>query len=211
MKPKNPIWMIVVFFSLVSISCAFPQAAKPTPTPTLAVAIGIKGIGGSGGSGGNAGGAGSGGSGSGGGGSGGNNAASTPVPTPLPTPGNPSGPYTVKQTESLGGETIAGIVCDVTKPFIVNVSSPKVPFTFYFVPESSNKGGVTYAYNIPSAGESHDATGSYTISLPGVDGTLVLNMTVSDHVVFKGFDGKIPVSYIFNLVPENIPNCQNNP
>lgn len=112
-----------------------------------------------------------------------------------------TGPFTVKQTESLGGETISGSVCDVTKPFSVLATAKAVTWTFQFVPNSATTGAVTYAYTIPSAGESHDAKGTYTLSLPAPDGTLVLSMTVRDHVTFNGFDGMIPVRYKFSLVP----------
>ena len=58
---------------------------------------------------------------------------------------------------------------------------------------------MTYAYSIPSAGESHSATGTYSLSGPDQDGTLHLAMSVSDHVIFKGFDGNIPNRYAFDL------------
>jgi hypothetical protein len=215
MKTKNPIWMIFLIIMLVSIACSFPTASTATPTPTLTAKPVIGIIGGSGGVGGNAGssgGSGSAGSGSGSSGnSGGNNAAATPIPSPIPTPSNTTAPYTVEQIESLGGESISGLICDVRKPFIVNASSPKVSFTFSFLPTSAEKGTLTYAYNIPSAGESHDAKGTYSISPPGLDGKLLLSMRVNDHVVFKGFDGIIPLRYKFNLVPAQILSCPNNP
>jgi hypothetical protein len=64
---------------------------------------------------------------------------------------------------------------------------------------------LTYAYSIPRAGESHDAHGTYTLSLAAPDGTLLLSMAVRDHVVFKGFDGTIPLNYSFDLVPADAP------
>ena len=211
MKTKNPIWLIISIFMLVSIACASSASSTPTPTSvftSLPVIVGGgvnagSGVGGSGGSG------------SGSGSGGGNIVISTPVPTspptPLPSPDIQSVQYAVQQVESLGHETIAGTVCDVTKPFVVNATAPKVSWTFNFVPKAANNGSLTYAYVISSAGESHDASGSYIISQPGVDGVLTLSMTGSDHVVFKGFDGNIPFRYKFNLVPTQIPNCPVNP
>jgi hypothetical protein len=129
----------------------------------------------------------------------------TQTPTPIHTPGA-GGPYAVEQTHSLGGEKISGIVCDLVKPFLVNSTTPKVTFNFVFVPAGVNRGKVTYAYTIPSAGESHDAAGTYTIQPLAGTVKLVLSLTMTDHVVFKGFDGNFPIQYSFNLVPgSNIP------
>jgi hypothetical protein len=107
----------------------------------------------------------------------------------------------------LGGEVISGVVCSLKLPFSVNSVTPRVSFVFVFVPVDAGHGRVTYAYSIPSAGESHDATGNYTISPAGADGTLLLSLAVSDHVVFKGFDGNLPVQYKFNLVPSTTMTC----
>jgi len=117
-----------------------------------------------------------------------------------------TGPFTVKQTESLGGETLSGSVCDVTKPFAVLAATKRVAWTFKFTPNSATSGAVGYTYSIPSAGESHNATGTYRLSQPAPDGTLVLSLAVSDRVVFKGFDGPIPLRYKFSLVPS--VSCQ---
>ncbi len=127
-------------------------------------------------------------------------ATDTPTDTPAPTT-VPQGPYLVKQTETLGGETLSGAVCSLTEPFIVTSTTPKVTFTFVFTPQAADHGTLTYAYSIPSAGETHDAHGTYTIQPAGADGTLTLSLSVSDHVTFKGFDGNIPLKYQFNLVP----------
>jgi hypothetical protein len=121
--------------------------------------------------------------------------------------GSAAGPYMVKPIESLGGETISGNVCNLTAPFSVNSATPKVAFVFVFAPQDATHGTVTYAYSIPSAGEAHDAAGTYTLSSAGADGTLLLSMSVSDHVTFKGFDGKIPNRYQFDLVPAPGVNC----
>src|SRR5512142_2866752 len=111
-----------------------------------------------------------------------------PTPTPTPTATSTSlppsaGPYVVKQIETLGGEVISGVVCSLTQPFSVNSVTPKVSCVFVFVPLYAQHGKVTYKYTIPSAGESHDAAGSYTTSHSSKDGTLLVSLTVSDHVV----------------------------
>jgi len=130
-------------------------------------------------------------------------ATTEPSTTVAPAPAY-NGPYEVKQIETLGDESISGTVCDVRQPFQVGAVTPKAAWAFAFVPSSaqdSTKGGVSYAYNIPSAGESHSATGTYTLSEAGPDGIRHVSLRVSDHVVFHGFDGPIPVRYRFDLVP----------
>ena len=117
------------------------------------------------------------------------------------------GPYVVKQIETLGGEAISGTVCSVTKPFGVLSVTPHATFTFVFAPLDGQHGNVSYAYSIPKAGESHDASGTYSLSRVATDGTLQLSLTVSDHVVFKGFDGNIPNHYKFNLVQSGDAPC----
>jgi hypothetical protein len=127
---------------------------------------------------------------------------------PVPTdPLIPTGPYAVKQTVTLGGETLSGFVCKITTPFAVFVATPRVSFVFNFSPNLAARGTFTYAYSIPSAGESHNASGTYKIGLPAPDGTLVLSMTGSDHVKFTGFEGNFPVNYQFSLVPSNDGPC----
>ena len=103
----------------------------------------------------------------------------------------------------MGGEVISGSVCSLTQPFNVNSVTPKVSFVFAFAPLDAQHGGVTYKYSIPSAGETHDAKGTYKIRPSRPDGTLLLSLAVSDHVVFHGFDGNIPLRYKFELVPSN--------
>lgn len=134
--------------------------------------------------------------------------SSTPAsPTPTPSPEGPSAhAYVVKQTETVGNERISGSVCNIAKPFMVTSVTPKVTFVFVFVPREVLKGSVSYAYSIPSAGESHAATGTYTIS-EGTSGILTLSLAVSDHVKFHGFDGNIPVRYKFDLVPTETARC----
>ncbi len=130
----------------------------------------------------------------------------TTAPTSNPTP-RPQGPYVVKQIRSAGGETISGEVCSITDAFDVTFKAPAVTFITRFVPQNDSSGNLSYAYSLPKAGETHDATGTYTLSLASADGTLLLSMKVSDHVVFKGFDGIMPVNYEFNLVPSMNTSC----
>ena len=176
-----------------------------SPTPGQSVGGGAS----SGGSSGNSsGGSGSGsGGGSGGGSSGGNGSGSSDA-TATPTPPSPSGgPYVVKQIQTLGGEVLSGYACKVTQPFNVTAAAPRATFVFNFAPLDGQHGNVTYQYSISSAGEMHDAAGTYTLSPLGKDGTLQLSLAVSDHVVFKGFDGNIPNHYKFNLVPVDKSPC----
>jgi hypothetical protein len=128
-------------------------------------------------------------------------------PTPTPSPEGPTAhSYVVKQTQTLGNEKISGSVCNIAKPFTVTSVTPKVTFVFVFAPREVLKGSVSYAYSIPSAGESHAATGTYTIS-EGASGVLTLSLTVKDHVKFQGFDGNIPLRYKFDLVPTGAAGC----
>ncbi|HWQ03848.1 MAG TPA: hypothetical protein VN452_00680 [Longilinea sp.] len=210
---RTGILMGVIAILAVTMACtlpsATPEAGRPTETSTAIGQVMPPAAGGGSGTGSGAGGsAGGSGSGNSGGESGSANRGSSEV-TPEPTQlGDISGgPYTVQQIETLGGEAISGTVCSTTKPFSILSVTPKVTFTFNFVPQDAQHGKVTYTYSISSAGESHDAVGTYTLT--GVDnaGTLQLSLTVSDHVVFKGFDGKIPNRYKFNLVPSGDPPC----
>ena len=150
------------------------------------------------------------GAGGGSGGGGGVSGATPPPPgeTPEPTkiPDSFGAPYAVKQIESLGGESISGFVCSTShrsrsRPTHRRSRGPSGSFRKRQRQESE------YAYSIPSAGESHQAKGTYTISPPEHDGTLHVSLQVSDHVVFKGFDGNIPVRYKFDLVPAAEPGC----
>ena len=138
-------------------------------------------------------------------------AASAESPTPTPIP-RTQGPFVVKQIASLGGESISGEVCDLAVTFTVGVDAPSTTFVFKFVPQAADHGQVYYAYVIAGAGESHDAKGNYTIGEPSADGTLLLSMTVSDHVTFKGFSGTFNNEYKFNLVPSSTnTSCPNSP
>lgn len=113
----------------------------------------------------------------------------------------------IRQVETLGGEQVSGFVCLTTAPFVAHMVTPKVTFDIAFVPRSPSAGSWSYAYSIPSAGESHDASGTYTIAAPDQTGTRRLAFTGSDHVVFKGFDGNFPQRYKFDLVPGPVPIC----
>ena len=214
MKKQPFVWRVITLslILITMLSCALTPTVTPTPTPgqTPSLTPNASGGGTNGGTGGNSSGGGNGGgNGSGGnGGSGGtNNTAETLAPTPGLTPDVATGPYVVKQIETLGHESISGVVCKVTQPFGVNASAPEVSWVFGFAPLGSDHGNWTYAYSIPKAGESHDAKGAYTLAQASSDGTLRLTMTGSDHVVFKGFDGSIPVRYKFDLVPSPNTTC----
>jgi hypothetical protein len=177
-------------------------AATVTPAPGL-TAGGSAGGAGSG----NGGGGGSGSNGGNNGGRAGTDGSTDVTATPTQLPDIYYGPYQVKQIETLGGESISGFVCNLTQPFTVLSTTPKVAFTFVFVPQDAQRGKVTYTYSIPKAGESHNAAGTYTLALLDKAGTQQLSLTVSDHVVFKGFDGNIPLRYKFNLVPSTNVSC----
>ncbi len=212
---RRGILISIIAIMAVTMACALPLAApetgRPTETPTATGQAVLPSTGGGSGTGNSAGGS-AGGSNSSGGNSGSgtgsaNQGGSAASPEPTQLVDFSGGPYTVKQIETLGGETISGTVCSTSKPFSVLSVTPHVTFTFNFVPLDAQHGSVTYAYSIQSAGESHNAAGTYTLA--GVDkaGTLQLSLTVSDHVVFKGFDGNIPNHYKFNLVPSGGPPC----
>ena len=187
---------------MVLNACGSSNTATTTTTTTDAVASSASG-------------AGSGGQGAGGAGSAPSSlppVTTAPPTTPPPTTEPPTtvpsptyyGSYSVKQIVSLGGETISGSVCDVRQPFQVGAVAPRAAWSFMFVPDGAqdgHTGALSYAYEIPSAGESHVATGTYTLSDSDPDGIRHVALKVSDHVVFKGFDGNIPVSYNFDLVP----------
>jgi hypothetical protein len=208
-RPRPQI--IIAFFAIlvVTMACALPPASKATATTTGGLFGGSgKPIGGAGGSGSGGGGGGGGGagSGSGGGGFGGSNGGSTDS-SPTELPDINTWPYVVQQIETLGGESISGVVCNTSRSFSVLSATPHVTFSINFAPLNLQQGNVSYAYSIPSAGESHNASGTYKISALDKSGTLQLSMTVSDHVVFKGFDGNIPNRYKFNLVPTENVSC----
>ncbi|HYK96863.1 MAG TPA: hypothetical protein VEU77_00575 [Candidatus Acidoferrales bacterium] len=175
--------------------------------PGLLAQFGGAVVAGTGAGGGPSGGGGGGGGGSGGAGGGGGGTVPAATASPPPTPeGVALGPYVVKQTHSLGGETISGQVCNLTRPFLVAAQTPKVAWNFAFVPADAARGAFTYAYSITSAGETHSASGTYTITSGG-EGTLVLTMTGTDAVAFTGFSGKFPIVYSFNLVPTPVVGC----
>jgi hypothetical protein len=223
-------WVIFPIVGLIAVTmaCALPGAiaqtskttATPTPnlsillpslagtsTPTVLLPAGASNgvIGSSSGSNGSTGGN-SAGTGGNSGGTGGNSSSSIENP-PTQLPDINTRPYLVQQVETLGGEAISGVVCSLSQPFSVLSVTPHVTFSFYFVPKNTQNGTVSYAYTIKSAGESHNANGTYSLNQIQNDGTLQLSMTVSDHVTFKGFDGNIPNHYKFNLVPSGNTSC----
>ena len=182
-------------------SCTPPAATQPTGTPGVS---------------------GSGAGGNGSGGAGGSNDNSIPVaptaiptleatPTLQPTPTInptvvPTGPYLVRQTMTLADEVLGtpdGGVCTNTL-FRIPAVTQGVSILFVFDPHGLYPGiqGNTfgYRYEISDTGETHAAEGSYTLT-PNPDGSLKVSISANDHVTFKGFDGVIPVSYEFDLVP----------
>jgi hypothetical protein len=126
-------------------------------------------------------------------------------------PGGPAeeyrGPYHVVKVMDLGGETLDGTVCAINQPFVVSMATPKITFDIQFVPTDKTQGTWTYAYNFADLGETHDASGSYTISVPAGDGTRSLTIDGSDHVVFNGFDGSFPMHYVIGLSPSAEAAC----
>jgi len=172
---------------------------NPTAVPTA-----IGGVGGSAGSSGGGSGNGAGGGSSNPGGGQGSGGGST-------QPGGPTeeylGPYHAVKVMNLGGETLDGTVCAINQPFVVSMATPKITFDIQFVPTDKTQGTWTYAYNFADLGETHNASGSYTISVPAGDGTRSLTIDGSDHVVFHGFDGSIPMHYVIGLSPSAEATC----
>jgi hypothetical protein len=206
--------MTLILTTILMLSCALPfslqQALTPTPTTSPALNIGggiVQNGTGSGGAGNGQGGSGGSGS-SGGSGGGSGNGSNSQVGV---TPDSAHLPYVVKQIVSLGKETISGQVCNLTRTFTVGAVAPEVSWSFIYNPSSADHGSWVYAYSIPKAGETHDAAGTYTISQVSSDGTLLLTMSGSDKVAFKGFAGTFPVNYKFNLVPSQNTQCPNTP
>ncbi len=107
----------------------------------------------------------------------------------------------------MGGETISGTVCNTLQPFDVSYVTPKVSFVTHYYPKDGAQGSWSYAYTLKSAGESHDARGTYTLAPTDQAGVLLLNMKGSDHVVFHGFDGNVPSRYQFDLVEAAVKTC----
>jgi hypothetical protein len=194
-------WAVALVLVLITAAACTSSTSTPQPSGSPGVAVGGNG----GANGGNGGGNDGGGNGGGNDGGGGNGAA-TQAPSATPSPGA-GGPWVVRQTRHLGDETISGQVCSVTAPFNVTSVTSTITFTMAFVPTSPNQGTYSYAYSFPSLGESHSATGSYTIGPPTANGALSLAMSGSDHVVFNGFDGNIPFNYGFDLVPSAATGC----
>jgi len=212
MKIQHPLWHVItlVLVWLMVVSCILPLGGKPTATPALPSPHSTPGSSGTGKSGDPGGGgdpAGNGGPGSNGGSL---DQPATQAPTPIPTPVS-GAPYVVKQIQTLGDETVSGEVCDPARPFVVTSTTPRISFKMNFVPQTPGGGNLTYAYSFPSLGETHDARGNYTLKPTGSGGTLLLSMTVSDHVVFNGFNGNKAISYTFDLVPSQNTVCPKNP
>lgn len=114
----------------------------------------------------------------------------------------PEGPYVVRQTSTFGSERISGSSCRLGDPFVVDFVTRRVAFSALFTPRGGPMAGsVGYAYSVPGAGETHAAQGTYTGQMDVAAHVVHITMSVSDHVVFKGFDGNIPLDYGFDLVP----------
>ena len=111
------------------------------------------------------------------------------------------GPYHVVKIKNLGGEMVDGVVCAIDRPFVVHMQTRPATFDIKFEPAENARGMWTYAYDIPRAGESHKASGEYTMSPPAADGSRSLSIDGKDFVTFKGFAGPMPMQYVFGLSP----------
>ena len=111
------------------------------------------------------------------------------------------GPYHIVKVMNLGGETVDGVVCGIDQPFVVHMQTRPATFDIKFEPADKAHGMWTYAYDIPRAGESHNASGEYTVSPPAADGSRSLTIDGKDFVTFKGFAGPMPMHYVFGLSP----------
>jgi hypothetical protein len=142
----------------------------------------------------------------------------SPAPNSSPVPGETAtfspfpgasllGPYIIKQMESQEGETVQGDICNLTKLFAVMVRTTEVTYAFNFSPEGFEHGKWMYEYSLPSTGETHAASGTYSLDQPDKDGMRLLSMTGSDHVVSEGVDESRSVDYKLGLVPTEIANC----
>lgn len=190
---------LLVAAALSAAACGGASASTtPTPSSSLLAAGGADG--GGAGAGGDAGGGGAGG----GGGTGGGAGSGAPTPPPSGGP-NLGGPYVIDQAVTDGHATAT--VCSLTAPFGIQIASPKVTFTMLLTPAAADHGTLAYSYAFPSLGESHDATGSYTVGAPVHDGTRRLQVSVRDHVVFNGFDGTIPIPQTMTLKPAGASLC----
>jgi hypothetical protein len=110
------------------------------------------------------------------------------------------GPYHIVKVMNLGGEMVDGVVCGIDRPFVVHMQTRPATFDLKFEPADDARGMWTYAYDIPRAGESHKASGEYTMSAPAADGSRSLTIDGKDFVTFKGFAGPMPMHYVFGLM-----------
>ncbi|HUO67080.1 MAG TPA: hypothetical protein VMV37_06065 [Gammaproteobacteria bacterium] len=111
------------------------------------------------------------------------------------------GPYRIVKVMNLGGEMVDGVVCGIDQAFVVRMQTRPATFDIKFEPADKAHGMWTYAYDIPRAGESHKASGDYTMSPPAADGSRSLTIDGKDFVTFKGFAGPMPMHYVFGLAP----------
>jgi hypothetical protein len=110
------------------------------------------------------------------------------------------GPYHIVKVMNLGGEMVEGVVCGIDRPFVVHMQTRPATFDIKFEPADTARGMWTYAYDIPRAGESHKASGDYTMSAPAADGSRSLTIDGKDFVAFRGFAGPMPMHYVFGLM-----------
>jgi hypothetical protein len=111
------------------------------------------------------------------------------------------GPYRIVKVMNRGGEMVDGVVCAIDRPFVVHMQTRPATFDIKFEPADKARGMWTYAYDIPRAGESHKASGEFTMSAPAADGSRSLTIDGKDFVTFKGFAGPMPMQYVFGLAP----------
>lgn len=111
------------------------------------------------------------------------------------------GPYHIVKVMNLGGEMVDGVVCGIGQPFVVRMQTRPATFDIKLEPADNAHGTWTYAYDIPRAGESHKASGEYTMSPQAADGSRSLTIDGKDYVTFRGFAGPMPMHYVFGLIP----------
>jgi hypothetical protein len=116
-------------------------------------------------------------------------------------PAEALGPYRVVKVTDRAGETLDGIVCAIDKPFVVRMRTRPAAFDIAFEPADKTHGTWTYAYDIPTAGESHRAHGDHTVSPATADGTRSLTIDGPDFVTFRGFAGRIQMHYVMGFAP----------
>lgn len=115
--------------------------------------------------------------------------------------------YQAEKVMNLGGETISGDVCSVNQAFVITLDAGVFSFPITFTPESGSQGAYAYSYALGGVGETHNASGTYTISDAAADGSRRLVMDGSDCVKFNGFDQCINMHYEIGLTPAAPGTC----